>query len=203
MKRVLLVLPILALAAAGCSHSPSTGLLRKYSARNSVASFQLCHNYGCSDVAQTSLTEAEWVQVRAQFTPRASDAAAEREQIRRAVALIETIVGPKTGTDIDGPGAPIINFIRTGQMDCIDEAYNTSMYLTFFAKDNLLAWHDVGIPAKRGMVIDRWFHNTATIVERASGAPYTVDSWFGANGAMPDVVPLQAWMDGWGPPEQG
>jgi hypothetical protein len=201
MKRLLFLLPMIGLLAAGCSTSPASGLLRKYAAQNSTASFNVCHYYGCSKNDLVSLSDAEWGQIRAPFARRAENAAEEREQIRRAIATMETIVGPKTGTDIDAPGAAIINFLRTGQMDCIDEAYNTSLYLTFFAQQQLLAWHDVGVPAKRGYVIDRWFHNTATIVERGTGDKYTVDSWFGPNGAMPHVVPLQAWLDGWSPPE--
>jgi hypothetical protein len=202
MKRMAL-LAVLALLVSACGHSPSAGLIRKYAARNSIASFQVCHDYGCSEASTTSFTEAEWARVRAQFARVAQSAADEREQIRHAIATMETIVGPKTGTDIDGPGAAIINFMRVGQMDCIDEAYNTSVYLTFLAQDGLLRWHDVGVPANRGMVIDRWFHNTATITERATGERYTVDSWFGANGTMPDVVPLWAWLDGWSPEKPG
>ena len=201
MKRFVWILPLAALFLAGCSTSPAISLLRKYGGQNSLASFNVCSDYGCSRETKVSLTDAEWAAVRAEFANRAGNAAEEREQIRRAIARVETLVGPKTKTDKDAPGAAIINFMRTGQMDCIDEAYNTSTYLAFMAKEQLLAWHEVGTPAKRGMVIDRWFHNTATIVERGTGAHYTVDSWFGPNGAMPDIVPLQAWLDGWHPPE--
>jgi hypothetical protein len=201
VKPFVWILPLAALFLAGCSTSPAIGMLRKYGNGASLASFTVCSNYGCSREHKVALTPEEWATVTAAFMPQARDAVEEREQIRRAIARIETIVGPKTGTEKDAPGAAIINFLRNGQMDCIDEAYNTSLYLTFLANERLFAWHDVGTPAKRGLVIDRWFHNTATIVEHGTGAPYTVDSWFGPNGAMPDVVPLQAWLDGWSPPE--
>jgi hypothetical protein len=195
--------PLAALLCSSCATSPAISMMRKYGQGATLADFTVCSDYGCSKEHKVALTQDEWASVRAEFMPRAQDAAEEREQIRRAVARIETIVGPKTGTDKDAPGAAIINFRRVGQMDCIDEAYNTSLYLTFMASEQLFAWHNVGTPAKRGMVIDRWFHNTAVIVEREGGAEYTVDSWFGGNGEMPDVVPLAAWLAGWSPEQQG
>jgi hypothetical protein len=147
------------------------------------------------------LSDAEWGEVRNVFMPAPANAAEERERIREAVALIERMVGPKAGTANDEAGAVIVTTNKRGQLDCIDEAYNTSNYLRFMHEDNLIDWHDIGEPARRGYIINRWPHNTATVIEHGSGASYAIDSWFGPNGALPDVVPLEDWRDGWSPPE--
>ena len=203
---------VFAVLCAGCAYSPVASMLREYEAQNSVAAFQICRNYSCAVRVDVSLNDEEWGRVRALFAlaparsarptqmPSSQGASEERERIRQAVALIETLVGPKAGTQNDRAGAAIISFSREGQLDCIDEAYNTSIYLRLLAQDALLQWHTVGMPARRGSFFDSWPHNTATIVVRGSGARYTVDSWFGRNGALPDVVPLQVWLDGWHPP---
>ena len=134
------------------------------------------------------------------FAATPDDAASERQQIALAIGHVERIVGAKAGTQNDRPGAAILPTCSTSdQQDCIDEAYNTSVYLHFMEQDGLLKWHKVGLPAHRGMIIDRWFHNTATVIETDTGVSYVIDSWFGANGEPADVTTLEAWNDGWEP----
>ena len=191
----------LAVLCAGCTHSPARSLIERFGPQETVAGFDVCSDYGCFKRTSVSLGEAEWAEVRALFAPAPQGAPEERERIRQAVAMLETMIGPKAGTEHDEAGAAIINFDTRGQMDCIDEAYNTSTYLGLMAADHLLRFHDVGVPVRRGYILNRWPHNTATIADRSGSAEYAVDSWYHANGAMPDVVPLQEWLDGWHPPE--
>ncbi len=193
------LVPILALLCAACAGSPDAWLLKQYGSHNTLSAFRVCKNYGCAKSMMVSFEQSEWAQVRAQFSPAAESAGEEREQVRRAIALIETLVGPKAGTSNDKAGADIINFGREGQLDCIDETYNTTTYLRLMAAEGLLKWHDVGEPAKRGYVLNRWPHNTATLIEHGSRTQYTVDSWFHANGEMPETVLLKDWLDGWSP----
>jgi hypothetical protein len=184
-------------ACAGSS--PSKGLFEDHVGTAKRTNFVFCAEYGCTSRWDMTITGAEWEQVRAVFEQPAPDAAAERRQMALAVGLIERIVGPKTGTDIDKPGATILFASTKGQLDCIDEAHNTALYLTFMARDGLLKWHDVGEPIIRGYVLDRWFHNTATVVEKATGEVWVIDSWFGANGEPADVVTAEQWLAGWEP----
>ena len=188
-----------ALICVGCTDSPSRGFLKEFAAQNSLSSFQVCHDYGCAKNDTVAFGDPEWGQIRAVFAPAPQSAAEERERLRQAVGLMERLVGPKAGTEHDVAGAAIINFRRSGQMDCIDEAYNTSNYLRLFDAAGLLHWYVPGEPVRRGSFVDRWPHNTATIVERGTGATYAVDSWYGANGDLADVVPVQDWLDGWQP----
>lgn len=186
------------LALAACSHSPTQTLLDDHGHRTqSWRSFGVCAAYGCRKYFTTGLSEREVARVRRAFGGPAETAAEEREAIRRAVAELELIIGPKTGTDGDEPGAAIINFSRDGQMDCIDESFNTTTYLTLMAQDGLLRFHDVDKPLRRGYFLNRWPHNTATVVERDTGQRYAIDSWFHGNGVPPEVVTAQDWLDGW------
>jgi hypothetical protein len=150
---------------------------------------------------QVALDENEWPRIDGIFSLAAQTADEERHQIAEAVALMERLVGAKAGTEKDEPGlnSSVFRWDTDGQLDCIDETYNTTTYLKLFESRNLLRWHVPGPPAGRGNFVDGWPHNTATLVEAGSGARYTVDSWFGAHGEQPHIVPLQVWLDGWSP----
>ncbi len=199
MMRTLLFAAAAAIALSGCG-APAKSLVERNMAANSREAFLFCSGFGCSRRHDMSLSDMEWDEIGAYFSVAAPDAASERAQIAQAIGHIERIMGEKAGTKSDRPGASIIPLHSTrGQQDCIDEAYNTTTYLQFMEADNFLKWHTVGLPAHRGMVIDRWFHNTATVVEKETGDNYVIDSWFGANGEPSDVTTLDAWNDGWSP----
>jgi hypothetical protein len=193
---------VAAAAVSACSTSPSATYLARYQATNMPSSFRVCSDFGCGRDTVVVLDEGEWRQIGAIFSPVATDAAAEREQIRAAIANFEMVVGPKTDTQNDEAGAALFSFDPHGQMDCIDEAYNTSTYLRLLAMQGLLHWHTVGLPVMRGHLIDRWPHNTATITELGTSDTFAVDSWFHANGAPPEIVALAVWRSGWHPEQR-
>jgi hypothetical protein len=197
--KLLSMLLLAPLALAGCGPSPTIGLLEDHVDTSTRGNFVVCAHYQCTARYNVAMTDAEWAQVRAVFDPPAADAAAERQRIALAIGQIERIVGPKTSTVRDRPGATIITTRTIGQMDCIDESHNTSVYLHLMARDGLLKFHTVGQPIIRGHVIDRWFHNTATATDTATGVQWVIDSWFGANGEPADVVTAEAWLAGWEP----
>lgn len=146
------------------------------------------------------ITDEEWQGVLAHFDEAAPNAAAERDQMATAIADIEVITGKKANTSNDRPGAAIFPTYSTrGQLDCIDESHNTTVYLHFLAKEGVFRYHDVGEVAHRGMIIDRWFHNTATVVDRETGERYVIDTWFGANGDRADIIDVETWIGGWSP----
>ncbi len=160
--------------------------------------FSVCYGHGCRDIAQIGLSPAEWQGVKERLTPPAVNPAMERQRISAAVALLESFVGAYTGTgrDIGGtfPGTG-----RPGQMDCIDEATNTTTYLNMMAAENLLRWHTVEEHAIRGFFVFGWPHASAVIQDVQSGERYAVDSWFHRNGVAPEIIPLKSWRSGWRP----
>ena len=162
------------------------------------ARFNICYNYGCASLAWLKLDTGQWQSVLAVFAPPAEDAAGEREQIRAAIARFETLVGAMTGTDRD-LGGTWPGFGRPGQMDCIDESTNTTIYLLMLQKYGLLRWHRVADRATRWSLFS-WPHTTAVIEERDGARRWAVDSWFLDNGKPPFVLPLETWRRGWKPP---
>ncbi|MGQ0659104.1 MAG: hypothetical protein ACT4NU_13635 [Chromatiales bacterium] len=163
--------------------------------------FSICHGNTCAERATLSLAAEEWAQVRALFSPPSPAPAEERVAIAAAVGLLERLVGAKTGTAADlAMGVP--GFGKPGQLDCIDEATNTTVYLTLLYNDGLLRWHTVGGRATRGPftgLLTGWPHSTSVIRDNESRTEYAVDSWFGASGEPPYVVPIGLWWRGWRP----
>jgi len=161
--------------------------------------FSVCYNNGCRSLDFVSLTQQQWDELKALFDPPAEAASEERRRVRAAIALMEVYVGDATGTWQDKGGS--FNFGVTGQMDCIDESTNTSLYLTMFSNHGLLRYHHVQDRATRGWFLFGWPHTTAVLREDASGALWAVDSWFLDNGHPPFILPLDVWKSGWRPPK--
>lgn len=167
--------------------------------------FTVCHDNGCSSLGHVSLTPDQWQALRGLFHPLARNAAEEREILRQAIALMEKIVGVATGTSSDKGGT--FNG-GDGQMDCIDESINTTLYLTMFQNFGLMREHKVEDRATRGWFIGGWPHTTAVISETAvlreggSRQLWAVDSWFLDNGEPPFILPLEKWKSGWQPGSQ-
>ncbi len=165
----------------------------------SPQAFSICHSMSCHSVSNVSLSQTEWQRVRRQFEPVAQNAEAERQQIAAAIALLEKLVGNKTGTAGDraknhSPGS------RFGQLNCIDEATNTSVYLRMMDNEGLLNWHRAAPRTSRGPLTGQAPHNTASIIESLSQQRYAVDAWFFANGQPPAIVLMDRWKQGWRPP---
>lgn len=189
----------LLLAIAAIQMSACAGMRAAAFTAPTPRNIPVCSGYGCANIDTVRLDEAEWRAVRARFHPRADSPAAERRLIAGAIGQLERSVGPKTGTEGD-KGGTFPGMFEAGQMDCIDESTNTTVYLRLLVAENLLHWHEVGPDATRGYFLFGWPHTTATIREKNSGDEYAVDSWFFDNGVEPVVIPLKQWRAGWRPP---
>jgi hypothetical protein len=159
--------------------------------------FSVCYDNGCRSLGYVSLTQQQWEQLRAIFFPVAKTAAEERQHIRAGIALMEKFAGNATGTWRDEGGT--FNFSSAGQMDCIDESVNTTLYLTMLYKYGMLRHHHVADRATRGWFIFGFPHTTAVIRDDARNADWAVDSWFLDNGEPPFILPLDVWKKGWKP----
>lgn len=156
----------------------------------------VCHGNGCLNLDYVTLTPDQWKEVRQLFHPLPRSAVEERERLGRAVAQMEKIVGDVTGTSNDKGGT--FNG-GVGQMDCIDESTNTTLYLTMFQKYGLMRQHHIDDRATRGWFIGGWPHTTAVLREKRSNRLWAVDSWFLDNGEPPFILPLETWKSGWEP----
>jgi len=197
MSKVSLV--FLALLLTGCS----TGIpLSKYAPQGQPrTNFTFCHGYSCTYREQTGFTDKEWAMVQKIFRNNpAKTPEGERSKIAAAIAQMERVIGPKTGTEHDEGQATAIKK-DAGQMDCLDETVDTSRYLSFLYQDGLLKFYKPADPVHRGYIIDgRWPHNTATIADVKTGERFVVDSFYRPNGQEPYIVPADQWLSGWRPP---
>lgn len=160
--------------------------------------FSVCHSLTCHRITEVSLTEEEWQAVTSLFFPAALSAEDERLMIQQAIALLEQIVGEKIGTQHDHAKNDLYGS-RYGQLDCVDEATNSTVYLRLFEQAGLLHWHETAPRTSRGLVKGLAPHNTASITDKASQIRYAVDSWYKPNGALPHIVPMTDWKAGWQP----
>jgi len=158
--------------------------------------FSICHGNTCAKFSYISLSSSQWQHIEALFQEPAISAAQEREQIKLAIALLETYSGEQSGTDKDKAKNDLSGGIH-GQLDCIDEATNTTVYLRLLANAGLLKKHRQASRTSRGGLLMP--HNTATIIEPGSNTRYAVDSWFYKNGVAPEILPLSKWESGWKP----
>ena len=192
-----------AAAAGGCTHA-GFGSAESHFATFSVpepkgATVHVCHAYGCKEKTRVRFTEgdvAELTAIMKKWRSRADSAEDERRGVAYAVGWMETRVGNLIGTKDDRPG---MDFAASGdptQQDCVDEATNTTSYLTVLANAALLKHHTVGTPfAKENYLrgVAGWTHWTAVLEENGSKKRYAVDSWIYANGENPAVVPADEW----------
>lgn len=164
----------------------------------SLNSFDICHAGGCEEVARVSLNIDEWNTISELFQTPAETAEDERELISLAIGMFETFVGVKTRTEND-LGGTFSGFNVPGQLDCNDEAINSTTYMKLLSQAGFLKFHHVIDTKRRGYFLDRWPHSTAAIEENASKQRYAVDSWFYDNGSPAVIIPLEQWKDGWKP----
>jgi len=155
--------------------------------------FYSCTDYHCDEGKTVSLSTQQWSQVQVLFASARSPAE-ERQQIRKAIALLEFQVGGITGTSRDlaknaaGAGQP-------GQLDCISESKNTTTYLQLLNNAGLLQWHTVEERELRHpWILD--LHWAAIIRDKSTDQRYAVDSWFLDNGQPPYIQPLDQWLSG-------
>ncbi len=152
--------------------------------------FVHCYDFRCKSWQEVRLDAGQWARVRALFAPAPADAAAERQTIRRAIALLERISGEIAGTASDR-GGNAHDYELPRQQDCIDESTNTFQYLVALDNLGLLRWHAAGLKHRR--IVWLATHWTASVVELASGERFAIDSWYRDNGELPLIQPLDDW----------
>lgn len=155
----------------------------------------LCEDRGCGQTGWQELRADEAARLRAVFTGNA-DAATERIQLGRAIALLETALGARNGTWRDHPGNDREDENEPGQMDCIAESINTRTYLDRLSRAGLLRHHRMGGFIHRYTVVLQ--HVAVDIVPDDGDEHFAVDSWVGANGDEPDIKPYGDWRWEWG-----
>ncbi len=174
-----------------------TGIYRQIP---SMHDFSVCSGGGCAEIKHVSLTEEEWLLIshnfmHLEFTPNAEQ---ERDMISKAIGAFERIVGDKTGTATDLAGT-FGNSDHPGQLDCNDEAINSTTYMRLMRQKGLIKLHEVEDMRTRNFFFTGWPHSTAVIHDIATGERFAVDSWFYDNGLPATIVPFAKWKSGYVP----
>lgn len=154
---------------------------------------EICYNYGCATRAGITLTDDDLAEVEHLFQ-RMSGVHSERDAIARAIGLLESMAGRQTPTFRD-KGRNVNDDDVEGRMDCIDHAHNATAYLRLLEEKGWLRFHRVLQPARRAplLVNEHW---AAQIMEKSSGQPFVVDSWFFDNGRPAAIFTLDDWLGG-------
>jgi hypothetical protein len=156
--------------------------------------FNVCHGYGCTFKTTVTLTPAERSRIASIMNGAGKSAEAERAAVRRSVQIFERrsthVIGVRDRPKMDfGKGR------ERGQMDCVDEAANTSSFLSYLQSTGLLRHHTVRNRDSRGSFLDgRYPHFTAVLRDR-SGKSWAIDSWYEPAGGPPDVMRLSEWKE--------
>lgn len=163
----------------------------------SLAAIPVCYDFGCKTRATVNLPTDEWQTVAHWFTPPASTPAAEREQVKHAIGWMEVVIGRHAPTHkdlaFDLPPNDDYAELFPGQLDCIDEAVNTTSYLKLFELNGLLKHHDVIKAAYRRSLFDQ--HWAGQVREKQTGRRFVVDSWYQPNGYLPVIQDSKHWED--------
>lgn len=201
MRRLFFSL-IACLLTALTAEAAVTDISKIYHEVPTLQAFDVCYGGGCAEVRRVALSQDEWKKVSAIFASLVDDSMlnpeSERSRIARAIGFLETIIGTKIGTSSDRAGT-FNNSKFPGQLDCNDEAINTTTYLRLMRHYGLVKLHEVEDTRTRNFFINGWPHSTAVIHEIASGNRFAVDSWFYDNGIPATIVPFEVWKSGYIP----
>jgi hypothetical protein len=202
LRRSAAALLLSACAQIDANHLSTTFLDKFATPKPTLAEFPVCHGFGCSVVSRASLSKKEWRRVVAVFRPPAKNAQAERQRIARALALMQILVGEKTGTGVHQwthkDMLILPNYGDKTQLDCIDEAVNTWTYMTMMERDGLFHFHNVAKLAHAGDLSDLNIRNAAVLQEKG-GDYFVIDPSLVDHGVPPPVMPLATWLGPWPP----
>lgn len=165
-----------------------------------LSGFDVCTGGGCAEIQHVSLTDDEWQTIVSIFASAGDVVNAEQERTLMALAIggFESIVGVKTNTDTDLAGT-FGNSSYPGQLDCNDEAINSTTYMRLMRQNGLIKFHEIEDMRTRNFFFTGWPHSTAVIHETATGERFAVDSWFYDNGFPATIVPFDIWKAGYIP----
>lgn len=154
----------------------------------------ICHGYGCRFTTPVTFSRAELATITAPLQVALAGPGQERAALSLSVQAFEEIVGRRVGTSSDR-GRTRIGGGDKSQMDCIDEATNTTSLLLMLQSRGVLKHHRIMHPVSRGFFLDgRYPHATAVLGETSGDEKWAIDSWPDDNGKPPVVQRLDKWL---------
>lgn len=153
-----------------------------------------CHGFGCNHRTEIALGSPDRARLAALLAPGKASPQAERRALAAAIAWFDRRIGPVAGTTKRVALAQAVSG-DPRQMDCIDISSNNTSLLLILDQLHLLTHHRVERPVSRGILIDgRLPHTTAVVRDIHSDRRWTIDNWTHNYGELPDVEPLDQWL---------
>lgn len=152
-------------------------------------SLNICSGHGCQHISKVKLNDEIIDSVKKYFV-NINNSEDERIAIKKAIPDFEKYVGPKTGTDGDIASLGVLGSSDPTQLDCVDEAFNTTFYLIMLRERNLIKFHNILTPTWRGGLF-QWTHYVAVIEN--SGTKWIIDSGVSDNGGPVKIMKYEDW----------
>ncbi len=183
------LLSIAMVAASGCLHRSGAVVVPERPI--DPARIEVVYGFGARQRGVMRLEEPQRAHLEKFFNPPAPTGRTERHRIRQAIEYLERVAGeqlPIAG-DVAFNG---IGKLGSHQLDCVDEATNTTTFLRLLKQNGWLRHHVIRQPVFRapGLVNP---HNSACIREIMTGVEFVVDSWYRPHGQLPLVQPVDDW----------
>jgi hypothetical protein len=161
----------------------------------SASSMTVCYGFVCRRREILDFTPADRKALTQILVAGKASAAAERAAVQKAVVWFDRRMGPLLGTDKRVAKADFRYFDDKHNYDCWDTTRNTTSLLLILQEWGLLKYHAVGDPRYRGnTLVLQTPHNTAVLLERATGVEWVVDMWPRGYAELPDVMPVEKWV---------
>ena len=161
----------------------------------SAKSMTVCYGFVCRRREMLDFTPADRSALTQILAARRASAAAERAAVQKAVIWFDRRMGPVIGTNKRVAKADFRALDTSHNYDCWDTTRNTTSLLLVLQQWGLLKYHVVGDPHYRGnALVLQTPHNTAVLVERATGVEWVVDMWPRGYAQPPDVMTVEKWV---------
>jgi hypothetical protein len=161
----------------------------------SASSMTVCYGFVCRRREILDFTPGDRKALTLILAAGRASAAAERAAVQKAVIWFDRRMGPLIGTNNRVAKADFRYFDDKHNYDCWDTTRNTTSLLLVLQQWQLFKYHVVGDPHYRGnALVLQTPHNTAVLVERATGVEWVVDMWPRGYSQPPDVMTVEKWV---------
>jgi len=161
----------------------------------SASEMTVCYGFVCRRRATLAFSGADRKALAHILSAGKANAAAERAALQKAVIWFDRRVGPMIGTTRRVAKADIRAGSDATNFDCFDTTRDTTSLLLVLQEWKLLKFHKVGNPRYRGNLLAlQTPHNTAVVVDKATGIEWVVDLWPKNYAEAPDVMPVERWL---------
>lgn len=165
---------------------------------------RLCFNSSCARTEMLTFSAADMEKVKGQLGYCPDDSLYDRlQRVRIAVWQMEVLAQKYEPLLANDREVNDREYGVDGRMDCVDNASNTTTYLSILTDLGQLPSWQVEEPRVRKPLDFNSTHWTAVLEDVETGEQWAVDSWFRPNGHLPFVLPFDTWKDeiqGWLPP---